>query len=74
MDQRLVFAWYNDNPENTTHLYNICTTSAQRLRRWSNIVQNAIQLFCVCWEGLTYYAEIKQRVVDSGDTYGEHPS
>ena len=21
------------------HLYNICTTSAQRLRRWSNIVQ-----------------------------------
>ena len=24
---------------NTKHLYNICTTSAQRLRRWSNIVQ-----------------------------------
>ena len=26
-------------PANTNHLYNICTTSAQRLRRWSNIVQ-----------------------------------
>ena len=31
--------------ENTKHLYNICTTSAQRLRRWSNIVQ----MFCVHW-------------------------
>ena len=27
------------SPANTDHLYNICTTSAQRLRRWSNIVQ-----------------------------------
>ena len=27
------------------HLFNICTTSAQRLRRWSNIVQ----IFGVCW-------------------------
>ena len=26
-------------PVNTTHLYNIYTTSAQRLLRWSNIVQ-----------------------------------
>ena len=26
-------------PENTKHLYSICTTSAPRLRRWSNIVQ-----------------------------------
>ena len=25
-------------PANTKHLYNICTTSAQRLRRWSKIV------------------------------------
>ena len=28
-----------ENPANTKHYYNICTTSAQRLRRWSNIVQ-----------------------------------
>ena len=28
-----------DLPANTKHLYNICTTSAQRLRRWANIVQ-----------------------------------
>ena len=28
------------SPANTKHLYNtICTPSAQRLRRWSNIVQ-----------------------------------
>ena len=26
-------------PANTKHLYNICTTSGQRLRRWPNIVQ-----------------------------------
>ena len=28
-----------DVPANTKYLYNICKTSAQRLRRWSNIVQ-----------------------------------
>ena len=27
------------SPANTKHLYNICTTSVQRLRRWTNIVQ-----------------------------------
>ena len=27
------------------HLYNICTTSAQRLRRWSNFVQ----MLCKCF-------------------------
>ena len=26
-------------PANTKHLYSICTPSAQRLQRWSNIVQ-----------------------------------
>ena len=35
-------------PANTRHLYKICATSAQRLRRWSNIVQNVIKMFCVC--------------------------
>ena len=34
--------------QSTKHLYSICTTSAQRLSRWSNIVQiNFIQMFCV---------------------------
>ena len=37
-------------PANTKYLYNICTTSAVRLRRWSNIVQNVIQMYCVCWD------------------------
>ena len=31
--------WLRDDPANTKHLYNISTTSVQRLRRWSNIVQ-----------------------------------
>ena len=30
---------------NKRHLYNICTTSAQRLRRWSNIVQMLYKCF-----------------------------
>ena len=33
------------NPANTKHLHNICTTSAQRLRRWSNIVQMLYKCF-----------------------------
>ena len=32
-------------PANTKHLYDICTTSAQRLRRWSNIVQMSYKCF-----------------------------
>ena len=32
-------------PANTKHLYNICTTSAQRLRRWPNIVQMLYKCF-----------------------------
>ena len=32
-------------PANTKHLYNICTTSAQRLRHWSNIVQMLYKYF-----------------------------
>ena len=37
----------DDIPASTKHLYNVCTMSAQRLRRLSNIVQNddAIQMF-----------------------------
>ena len=32
-------------PANTKHLHNICTTSAQRLRRWSHIVQMLYKCF-----------------------------
>ena len=32
-------------PANKKHLYNICTTAAQRLRRWSNIVQMFYKYF-----------------------------
>ena len=34
------------NPANKKHLYNICTTSYQHLRRWSNIVQMLNVLLC----------------------------
>ena len=40
-------------PANAKHLYSICTTSAQRLRRWSNIVQ----MLCKCLR-LLVYAEL----------------
>ena len=33
------------NPVNTKYLYNICTTSAQRLRRWPSIVQMLYKCF-----------------------------
>ena len=33
------------HPSEHKHLYNICTTSAQRLRRWSNIVQMLYKCF-----------------------------
>ena len=34
-------------PANTRHLYNIYTTAAQRLRRWSNIVQSHTNVLCL---------------------------
>ena len=40
-------------PQKTQHLYDICTTSAQRLRRWSYIVHILYKcfvfVFCICW-------------------------
>ena len=38
---------YKQTPANTKHLYNICTTSAQRLRRWTNIVQMLYKCLCL---------------------------
>ena len=45
----------NGCPANTKHLYNIYTTSAQRLRRWSNILQMIYKCFMftawvILWE------------------------
>ena len=36
----------SDTPPNTKHLHTICKKSAQRLRRWTNIVQ-MFQKCCV---------------------------
>ena len=38
-------------PVNTKHLYNICTTSTQRLRRWSKIVQSSYKGHVLCLVG-----------------------
>ena len=45
-DMLYVMSVYTD-PVSTTHwyAYNICTTSAQRLRRWANIVQMLYKCF-----------------------------
>ena len=40
------WAYKNAHPANTKHLRTFRTMSAQRLRRWPNIVQ----MFCVWWE------------------------
>ena len=37
-------------PANTKHLYNICAMLDQRWRRWAGVVQNVIEMFCVCWD------------------------
>ena len=39
------------NPVNTKHLYDIYTTSAQRLRRWSNIVEMLYKCFVFTGNG-----------------------
>ena len=36
---------YTDTSANTKHLYKMCTTWVQRLRRWSNIVQMLYSCF-----------------------------
>ena len=35
----------HDIPVNTKHLYNICATSAQRQRRWADVVQMLYKCF-----------------------------
>ena len=30
-------------------MYNICTMLDQRRRRWVDVVQNVMQMFCVYW-------------------------
>ena len=49
---------------NTKHLYNICTTAAQRLRRWLNIVQmfytNVLCLLGVIYTNTTYPADTRR--------------
>ena len=42
-------------PANTNHLYTIYTTSAQRLRRWSNIVEMLYKCFVLA--GVVAYVE-----------------
>ena len=43
---------WSANPASAKHLYNICTMFYQR---WTVVVQNVIQMLCVCWERLVWY-------------------
>ena len=47
-------------PANTKHLYNICTTAAQRLRRWSTIVQ----MLCKCFVFPRWWERDNRRGMD----------
>ena len=35
------------NPANTKYLYDICTMLNQRRRRWDDVVQHVMHMFCV---------------------------
>ena len=54
----------NAYPVNTKHMYSICTMLDQRRRRWADVVQNVIHMFCVCWD-IDYYLEIKMGLTHS---------
>ena len=42
----LIAAIFNfSSPANTKHLHSFCTTSAQRLRRWADVVQKLYKCF-----------------------------
>ena len=42
----ILFIWHC--PVSTNHLYNICIMLVQRQIHWAGVVQNVIQMFCVC--------------------------
>ena len=44
-DRTLLNLIYVNMPQDTQQTQNICTTSAQRLRRWTNIVQMLYKCF-----------------------------
>ena len=52
--------WVVLNPSKHKHLYNICTTPAQLLRRWSDIVQMLYKCFAFagmcCVLAISYYS------------------
>ena len=52
-------------PANTKHLHNICTTSAQRLRRWPNIVQVLYKGFVFAWLRYQPRADVIQMLLCS---------
>ena len=57
-DNLLALSTISTNPAKTTHLYNIFTTSAQRLRRWSNIVQMLYKCFVLTGITLREFQQI----------------
>ena len=72
--RRLLYMDGHYIPANTKHLYNICTTSSQRLRRWADVVQMLYKCFTnvLCLPGYwssvlwntTYYAPCCRQVTN----------
>ena len=59
-------------PANTKYLYTICILSAQRLRRWSNIVQMVYKYFVFTGVWCTRFIPIWQNAIllDRGSHFG----
>ena len=53
-------------PANTKHLYNICTTPAQRLRRWTNVVQMLYKCFVFAGINTVWIKHILPLTTNSG--------
>ena len=58
--------WRVTVPENINHLHNIYTTLAQRLRRWTNIVQMLYK--CVVFTGVALVLAGRTHIFHHGDT------
>ena len=59
----IIFLRSRSIPTSTKHLYNMCTMSAQRLRRWSNIVHMLYK--CFVFAGIALQIQTRVRLCES---------
>ena len=61
-----------DVPANTKYLHNICTTSIQRLRRWTDIIQMLCKYFVFAGTSASFCitsVQLRPNVFDVGPTF-----